>query len=329
MNSDNLSAILSACLFLIIGCYLLYHAFTNRRMVFAPLAERVNNFLIHISKSIGTGPAIKPQLVFGMALGLFGLAARTLHQQSLAEFLFACSATILLIAGATDVYQIAVYLIDKVWARAIGKLFSVALNIIIAGLALAIAKAATHAITGENPNHFTEFTAILTALVLPAVYGFALSLALIALGTFQLLRLMLFLTIIASSKRIELWCSETARLKITNWRNQLQQSTAPGETGSRQSVHHFHDTAHMIRPFAVLTVAIALAMFSSSLFGLWPVAKPLLTNILVNIEYREHSTCPNAKQLPMAYLDDGLISVAIREGKAYEFSKRECGVVKS
>lgn len=321
MEAENWSMMLRAAIFGIIGGALLYRFAGHRSSVLTPLTEWLRKAVASSARSVNAAPAIAPLLVLGIALGSLALAANALHWQTMSEIFFGGSFLVFLTAGIADVYHIAATLIKKLWARAMGKLFSIALNIIMAACSLALAKTATQSINGENPNNFTEYLAILAALVAPLVYGLAAAGVLTMLAVGQLLLVIVYLIIMGTSRRLEIWAPERYRAKITAWRTSLM---PPAASEAPSKIFRLHEVSLIVRPFASITLATALAILSSTLLEFGPTAKPLLTKMLVTIEYRTHSRCMNAGDLPAAYVGDGFISVAIAENSGYRFERRPC-----
>ncbi|WBS01164.1 hypothetical protein OU994_23085 [Pseudoduganella sp. SL102] len=321
---DALFAVLAASS----GLWLMYRCFLDRRAVTVPLTDWRTKSIRALASSIKSRPSFRFFLLFGMALGSFGVACKLANWEVAGDGLYGASASTLVLAGALDVCHIGRRMLSKAWAPAAGKLLSITIGIALACLALSLAKSATHSITRIDPKYFSEFTTALTAIILPLVYAMAGAILLAAFACIQWLKLALLLTLVGRDRHLWYSAVEAPRGSLGDWQNGGINSSAGPDATLTHDIRLFNDVTHMVRPFALVTVALVFAAISGQTLDLWPTVKPSLTTLLVKMEYRSNSACPNAPTYPVAYMDDDNISVAIQADGKYRFEIRPCGLQK-
>jgi len=233
-----------------------------------------------------------------------------------AGVLFACAGCIDIIANMQRILQAA-------WAPAVGKLLAVTLCVALAAVSLSLAKGYAHTLIHIDPKHLAEFNAILGVCLLPVVYGIALTACVGIYGLLQLVILCVFMMVTAPMyayigeryrDRMRL-----ARFRILHGKRPLS-NRLPG-----RKIFAVDDWPHIAKPIGTLAVAFVLSSLLQSVIAVLPTAEPTLTTMLVGLEYRKASACTNiSKDLPVAYMDNGLVSVALPHGSIFQFEVRQC-----
>lgn len=182
-----------------------------------------------------------------------------------------------------------------------------------------------HSVSQINPEHLPDFVRLATVLVYPFVLVTVIAGLLLFLLTIQYVLLlfgmlaifpgrMLFDTVIGEKREAlnlllyRLWTGHRP-LKSPRW-----------------WLKALDGTQYFLRPAGTAALSILLLSAITEFAALTaPLMNKFLPDALVLIEYRARSSCEglpaNAR---VAYLDDGLISVAERNSSGYAFSIRKC-----
>ena len=214
----------------------------------------------------------------------------------------------------------------SVWAPTVGKILSVSVCVILAAISLSMAKQATHALAQIDPKYLTEFVAVATFIFIPIVYMSAAATVLLIYAAFQFMLLFLLALgdMIFGQTQIFLTNGSRERLRLYWYR--IINGHRP--VGGIVPKIGFLPKAHislMASPLSKLAVVALMSSLLSDPVRALAVVHPLMTTALVALEYRSGSQCKNVGDvLPVAYMEDGWVSVARRDGDAYVFGVQRC-----
>jgi hypothetical protein len=231
---------------------------------------------------------------------------------------------ILSIAGVGDLIQRGAWLGRQIWSDMAGKVFSLSVGTILFYLAIAKAKTWIHSITHIDPKYLTESTAILSAILLPIVYGlFGVGL-LYLLAFLQMIVLVVFTSAVMLAQQVGPFTGRGnyARMKLL-WYRLSTGKKPPGGVPPKSSF--LDDISVFSRPLSTIAILVAVSDASQTVSENMPKLLPHIKSVLVALEYRNDSSCIGfEKDAAVVYMEDGNISVARPKGDKLDFSVEEC-----
>lgn len=217
-------------------------------------------------------------------------------------------------------------LLRKAWAPFLGKVLTVSLGVALAAVSLSNAKQLVHAISAIDPKYMTEFTAILGAVYLPIAYLVAACVAMSSYALFQML-VFWFVSVagmLAQHVKPFLGDATDTRLRLF-WYRIKAGKKPPGGVLPPRAFLSPSEISLLASPLSKVLVAVLLVEGGQATSKFLPFVMPSLTRALVEVEYREKSSCKGVPDgARVVYMDDGNISIAERRGENYLFRVTDC-----
>jgi hypothetical protein len=235
---------------------------------------------------------------------------------------------LLALAGVFDATVLISRIIKQAWVRAAGKLLALKVCVALAAGSLAAAKGIAHAVSHIDPKYLTEFTAVVACCMLPLFYAKAVAFVLLLHAAFQML---LFFLAAAGSALFTLFTlprrpSPKKPLLLTLYRLRHGKNP-PGKVLPRPGFLSNEQILQATAPLSKLALAGLLLIGGKAIEDRLPLIHPFFAKLLVSMEYRPGSSCTNIDPaLPVAYMEDGSVSVAHTTSGAITFSVRKCAL---
>lgn len=272
-----------------------------------------------------------------------------LHRSSIALAFASCAATVgvgktpgsmvmngclffLALAGLCDMIVLISRVARRTWAHAAGKVFGLTVGVALAAVSLAVAKDVAHGITHIDPKFLGEFTALLTCCTLPFVYVGAASAALLLYATWEILLFFvigLLSTVVTTVFAVPHSFAGRRRKKSWSmtWYRLRNGKCPPGGALPKTGFMSQEEILRITSPLSKLALAMVLVTGAQQVTTGVPVTSPFLGRLMVSMEYRPDSGCINLDPvLPVAYMEDGWVSVARRTEDSVGFSTLKCEV---
>lgn len=220
----------------------------------------------------------------------------------------------LLAAGGAVSFSIRLgRLLRLTWSAVVGKIFALTAGTALIAISVALAKRIVHSLVHVDPKYFIEFTAILAAFILPYLWAVAAVGLLILYTVGQSAVFVMFVLITGTLHPLRDFIN-IFRPDISNHEN------AWDHVRQRNRVF-----AEMVaRIVGTLALAWGLGKGVEILSQLPPYLGPHLKALIVFMEYRAGSACGDLEALPVAYLDNELVSVATLVDGEYRFAVTKC-----
>ena len=210
------------------------------------------------------------------------------------------------------------------WARTIGKVVLAGIGSALFYIATAISKKIAYWITATDPKYYSEFSSLFATLAMPVLY---LLLGAIILALWAVAQAMTVIVVIGLSSALRTVITNTSAKHLFLYR--LQQGKRPPQN-YRTSVDEFWWLIVWMRPVS-LVLSLGLIV-SASVYVLNKYGKSIESitiRSLVSMEYMQNSKCLGLPEhAAVAYIDRGMISVAIEKDGHYKFSTQNCELSK-
>jgi hypothetical protein len=275
--------------------------------------------------------AKKPPIV--EALQLLGIGIGLLSMSGLLTGLYSDMQTgalpavaVLALAGVCEITVQTKRVLKQAWAQMAGKIVSVSLGVILTAVTVSMAKQTVHSLAHVDPKYMAEFTAAVAAGLLPLVFlGTAAALLLLwAILQMVLLGAVFFGGILLEQAKPLVGERLQNRVRLFWYRIRTGRRPPHGvlPTAGFMPQHEVSLVGSMLSKVAVVWV---LAQAGKGLAVAAPETIPLLTKVMVRLEYRPAPSCRNlAAPLGVVYMDDGNVSVARLKNGLYQFTVEKC-----
>jgi hypothetical protein len=201
----------------------------------------------------------------------------------------------------------------------------VSLGVMLTAVAVSMAKHTVHSLAHIDPKYMTEFTAAVTAGLLPLVYVGAAGALLLLWALFQvaLLGPLLFGSSLLTQPK-PLAGGRVQRLRVFWYRIRKGERPSGGLLPDPGFMPQY-EVSLIGSVLSKVAVGWALAHVGEGLAFALPDVTPILAKAMVELEYRPASSCRNIDaQLGVVYMDDGNVSVARLQDGRYRFTVEKC-----
>lgn len=286
----------------------------------------VVRFVRGMRKSIAASPVALT--LYAACFGLSSIAASILMwtQSHLVFALFGIAiGVVLCVATFIDWYARLRYVLSIAVVRQTAKLLVAFLAATTVFMSTVIAKQLTHGIAQADPASMPEFVRLVSAFVFPfalsAVLSASLSLVMIA----QYVVLLAGILVTTPIKYTVACFSPPMRTRLAGIGYRVLCGKRPS-TNQPWWDQLVDGVQHFLRPVgtgAIAGLVIVLGLVVVDLAGHIP--EKYLQALLVMTEYRNPHLCENVLATAhVAYLQDGYVSVAVRQSEGYKFSVQKC-----
>lgn len=258
------------------------------------------------------------------SIGTLSVAATFSGHDRIAQACMTVFFGLMFVAGVCELIERGAWLRRQIWIEMAGKVFSVTVGAILLYLSIAKAKTWVHSITHIDPKYLTESTAILSAILLPLMYGLVVVALLYFLAILQMMGLALFsiATMFAQQFAPFAGASNYARIELL-WYRLATGKKPPQNVLPKSSL--LSGISIFSRPVSTIAIILAVSAASQTVSETMPPFLPHLKSILVALEYRKGSSCLGFENdIPVVYMEDGNISVVRAVGNDLKFSVETC-----
>lgn len=260
----------------------------------------------------------------GMSAALIGVALTVSAGQLSGEVAIRGAMFLLAVAGLLDFVVLTGRLFKRAWARVAGKILAVTVGAALLAVSIALAGNMTHALAHVDARHLSNFTTVLACCLLPVVYIYAIAVFWCVPAFCQIIAWGIFGTINhiftvpqadgqRAKKSLRLWWY---RLKYKKW--------PPGGTLPENSFLSSENIMRITAPMSKLALVTVLITSLQGIVDGLPDTTPLLSRILMTLEYKPDSLCKGLGGTRIAYLDDGWVSVAEPAPDRVHFRVTKC-----
>jgi hypothetical protein len=231
----------------------------------------------------------------------------------------------LCLATLVDWHQRLKHMLSTGWVKRLAKLGLVFLATATVFLSLILAKQVTSSIAQVDPAAMPEFVRFLSTLLYPFALAIVVSLTLSIIMLVQYLFLMIgMLFRIPATYLAGLFSFKTRKkLEVLSYRIFYGKRPPIDRTFWDRLMN---GSQHIFRPLGTGVIAVAIAFLGQFIIGLAAqVPDRAFKSVLVAVEYRRDHSCDNvSKTSPVAYLQDGYVSVATASLDGVRFSVQKC-----
>lgn len=262
----------------------------------------------------------------GAAIGLFSSALSIAGWPVLGGFGLQATMGLFMAAGVCDIALRTTRVLKAAWAPVAGKIWSASIGVALTALTACLAKQLIQNLSHIDPKYFTEFIVVLTACLAPFVYmmAFAVILSLYAMFQIIVFGLVAFVGAFYGQARPLFPKKWYQRVRLFWYRIRMGKKP-PGEVVPSSGPLSQGEISLLASPISTVAVVYALITILQSTVQVFPHAQPILARAMVAIEYRQGGACRNiGREVRLAYMDDGLVSIATWNGVSYEFEVKKC-----
>lgn len=277
-------------------------------------------------------PAPIVQLVQSLSIALAAGSATLLFAglENTGQVGITSAGILLAVAGLCEIAVLTSRVLQYAWAPFLGKVITLVLGGVLTALSVVFAKQAVHEVLNIDPKYFSELVVIGAAIFLPLVFltavaGFVAIYAFFQLWVFGLL--ILADTVLVHVKPF----SDNGVLASVRmyWYRIRNGRRPPGRVMAEAGLLPEHRITLIASALSKIAVAVILFKALGAVTQVLPDVRPYLARVVVELEYRTGSSCANIDPaLPVAYMENGWVSVARREGENYRFEIETCSFQK-
>jgi len=207
-----------------------------------------------------------------------------------------------------------------------GKIISLSLGVMLTAATVSMAKQTVHSLAHVDPKYMTEFTAAVTAGLLPLVYLGVAGTILLLWAAVQILLLGAVLFGGSLLTQVKPLIGERAQNRVRLfWYRIRTGKRPPGGVMPSVGVMPQHEVSLVGSVLSKIAVVWLFAQVGEGVNVTVPEATPLLAKAMVSLEYRPASSCRNIDAgLSVVYMDDGNVSVARFKDNQYQFTVEKC-----
>lgn len=235
-----------------------------------------------------------------------------------------CGFTVCL-ATLVDWHQRLKHMLLTVWIKRLAKFGFAFLATATIFLSMVLAKQVTSSVAQVDPAAMPEFVRLLSTILYPFALAIVVSLTLSTIMLVQYLFLMAGMLVrMPATYLAGLFSSETRKkLEILSFRIFYGKRPPKDRTFWDRLMN---GSQHIFRPLGTGVIAVAIAFLGQFIIGLAAqVPDQAFKSLLVAVEYRREHSCDNVlKTSPVAYLQDGYVSVATSSVDGVKFSVQKC-----
>lgn len=314
-------AVLLFGMFVVFAKELLLRMWELGRRIRRPLMRR----LIRIIRALRRFFAISPEVEFlhlsTILLVLISLGYM-LVTKSPAGFdaLGNISLGLVCLAAIVDTGRQMIQLTRITWTRTIGKVVLAGIGAALFYVGIAISKHLAHTTTGADPAHFPEFSGLFATLAMPLLYSM---LGCLALGLWAIAQLVITFIVLVLGSALAGVTSNAPAWKLFLYR--LQQGKRPPQN-YRAPKRNFKWAIVWMRPTGLLlSVGLILGAWTYLLEEHGESLEAIAIKGLVMLEYKQGGKCLGIPtQAEVAYLDEGMVSMAQKKDGRIVFSTHKC-----
>jgi len=224
------------------------------------------------------------------------------------------------IAATVDTGRQVVQLTRITWAKTIGKVGLAGVGAALFYVATAFSKQIVHGITATDPKYYSEFSGLFATLAMPVLY---LLLGLVVLGTWAFTQLAFAFVATVVGSPLSRITSNVPAWKLFLYR--MQHGKRPPQNYCAPKVD-FRLAVVWMRPISlILSIVLILSALKYILNEYGESLKSVTVKSLVALEYKPGSRCLGLPpEVEVAYLQNGLISVAKQVDGHFSFSTQKC-----
>lgn len=285
---------------------------------------------VRVLRQIRRIHTVPPLLSFLHASGFAACFAYTAAffagYQGLATLFLCLLAFFLSIAGLVDLIIWGNLFFRNVWNEVLGKIFAVSVGAALLAGGISVAKNIVHSITHVDPKYFIEATALLSSLLVPAAYclfGMAL---LYLFSLIQLLRFGVFVFGAMLAQQFVGFVGPGGREKMRLLWYRLANGKRPVMNQiPKKRFLEMAQVSLIAKPISTICLTSLAAWGLQGVFEHASLLRPLAEQAIVQLEYRTESSCAGLEPgTAVAYMDDGKISKATRQGDKFSFTVGSC-----